>query len=105
MSSPPPPRPPRRRRRRPSPSPMTWPPAGARAGAGGITAYARQLRAAGVDGTMDQLRARAFLDFTLGVNSFPPVSDPSADGQPSPHSSSAASTDPSTGAGQAPDSP
>jgi hypothetical protein len=76
------------------------PPADALAADQRITAYARQLRAAGLDGTMDQLRARAFLDFTLGVSSFPPVSDPSADG-----SRPASGPDPaSADGGQGPDS-
>ena len=34
-----------------------------------ITAWARQLRAAGLDGDMDVLRARAFLDILLGMDS------------------------------------
>jgi hypothetical protein len=59
------------------------PPADALAADQRITAYARELKAAGVEGTMDQLRARAFLDFTLGVSSFPPpASDPSPDDAP-----------------------
>ena len=65
------------------------PPADALAADQRITAYARDLRAAGVEGTMDQLRARAFLDFTLGVSSFPPPDGPSpvsTDSQPSPGS-------------------
>jgi Domain of unknown function (DUF222) len=36
-----------------------------------ITAWARQLRAAGLDGDMDQLRARAYLDLLLGKDSRP----------------------------------
>ncbi len=34
-----------------------------------ITAWARQLRAAGLDGDMDVLRARAFMDILLGMDS------------------------------------
>ncbi len=34
-----------------------------------ITAWARELRAAGLDGDMDVLRARAFLDILLGMDS------------------------------------
>jgi Domain of unknown function (DUF222) len=34
-----------------------------------ITAWARQLRAAGLDGDMDVLRARAYLDLLLGMDS------------------------------------
>jgi hypothetical protein len=47
------------------------PPADALAADQRITAYARELKAAGLDGTMDQLRARAFLDLALGVDSRP----------------------------------
>ena len=47
------------------------PPAEALAADQRITAYARELRAAGLKGTMDQLRARAFLDLALGVDSRP----------------------------------
>ena len=47
------------------------PPAEALAADQRITAYAKELRAAGLDGTLDQLRARAFLDLTLGVRSHP----------------------------------
>jgi len=47
------------------------PPADALAADQRITAYARELKAAGLDGTLDQLRARAFLDLTLGVRSHP----------------------------------
>ena len=36
-----------------------------------ITAWARQLRAAGLDGDMDVLRARAYLDLLLGKDSRP----------------------------------
>ncbi len=48
------------------------PPAEALAADQRITAYARDLKAAGLDGTMDQLRARAFLDLALGICSRPP---------------------------------
>ena len=48
------------------------PPAEALAADQRITAYARELKAAGLDGTMDQLRARAFLDLALGICSRPP---------------------------------
>ncbi len=47
------------------------PPADALAADQRITAYARELKAAGLDGTMDQLRARAFLDLALGICSRP----------------------------------
>ncbi len=36
-----------------------------------ITAWAKELRAAGLDGDMDVLRARAYLDILLGVDSRP----------------------------------
>jgi Domain of unknown function (DUF222) len=81
------------------------PPAEALAAGQHITAYARELKAAGLDGTMDQLRARAFLDLTLGVSSFPrPASPaPAADRGPAPSSSSsdlATSPDPDHSSGQ-----
>ena len=37
-----------------------------------ISARARDLRSAGVTGTLDELRARAYLDFLLGRDSMPP---------------------------------
>jgi hypothetical protein len=52
------------------------PPADALAADQRITGYARELKAAGLDGTMDQLRARAFLDLTLGVDSRPAGAEP-----------------------------
>ena len=60
------------------------PPAEALAADQRITAYARELKAAGLDGTMDQLRARAFLDLALGICSrpmSPPRHDTRAAGQ------------------------
>jgi Domain of unknown function (DUF222) len=47
------------------------PPAGALAADEQITARARELRTAGLEGDMDQLRARAFLDLLLGTDSRP----------------------------------
>ena len=44
-----------------------------------VTAWARQLRQAGLEGDMDQLRARAFMDLLLGTDSRPPGQQP---GQP-----------------------
>ena len=41
-----------------------------------VTAWARQLRQAGLDGDMDQLRARAFMDLLLGTDSRPLGSSP-----------------------------
>ncbi len=43
-----------------------------------ITWWARQLNKAGLDGDMDQLRARAFLDIVLGQDSRPPGQGQSA---------------------------
>ena len=36
-----------------------------------VTAWAKELRKAGLDGNMDQLRARAFMDILLGIDSRP----------------------------------
>ena len=41
-----------------------------------VTAWARELRKAGVDGGIDVLRARAYLDLLLGTDSRPLGSDP-----------------------------
>ena len=54
-----------------------------------ITAWAQQLRNAGLEGGMDELRARAFLDLLLGQDSRPrpaggPQSAGSQPGQPGP---------------------
>jgi len=46
-----------------------------------VTAWAKELRKAGLDGTMDQLRARAYLDILLGIDSRPLGTGP--DGTPS----------------------
>jgi hypothetical protein len=43
-----------------------------------ITAWAKELRRAGLDGGMDQLRARAYLDLLLGKDSRPRPADPAA---------------------------
>ena len=48
------------------------PPAAVLAAGQRITWWARQLRAAGLDGDMDQLRARAYLDLLTGTDSRPP---------------------------------
>ena len=46
-----------------------------------ISARARDLRSAGVTGTLDELRARAYLDFLLGRDSMPPPAQrPARDG-------------------------
>ena len=47
------------------------PPAEALAADEQITARAKELRTAGLEGDMDQLRARAFLDLLLGTDSRP----------------------------------
>jgi hypothetical protein len=46
-----------------------------------ITAWARALKAAGLEGSMDELRARAYLDILLGKDSrpAPPAADSGAD--------------------------
>ena len=53
-----------------------------------ITAWAHELKKAGLDGGMDQLRARAYLDLLLGKDSRPRPADPQpgAPGQDSPGS-------------------
>jgi hypothetical protein len=64
-----------------------------------VTAWARQLRQAGLDGTMDQLRARAYLDLLLGTDSRPPADLPDAaqaqdgDGTPGQDNDGGASPD------------
>ena len=45
-----------------------------------VTGWARQLRQAGLDGDMDQLRARAFMDLLLGTDSRPLASSPDGRG-------------------------
>jgi hypothetical protein len=54
------------------------PPAEALAADEQITARARELRTAGLDGDMDQLRARAYLDLLLGTDSRPREGEPGA---------------------------
>jgi hypothetical protein len=46
-----------------------------------VTWWAGQLRHAGLEGDMDQLRARAYLDILLGVDSRPPAPGPDGDGR------------------------
>ena len=55
------------------------PPAEALAADEQITARARELRKAGLEGDMDQLRARAYLDLLLGIDSRPREGEPGAD--------------------------
>ena len=45
-----------------------------------VTAWARQLKQAGLEGTMDELRARAYLDILLGIDSRPQGSRPDSPG-------------------------
>ena len=47
-----------------------------------VTAWATELRKAGLDGGMDALRARAYLDILLGMDSRPPGSRTDGTGQP-----------------------
>jgi hypothetical protein len=49
-----------------------------------ITAWARELKAAGLDGGMDALRARALLDLLLGKDSRPRQDGQDQDGTPAP---------------------
>ena len=49
-----------------------------------ITAWARQLRAAGLDGDLDVLRARAYLDLLLGIDSRPSQDASGEPGGPGP---------------------
>jgi len=47
-----------------------------------ITAWARQLKAAGLEGSMDELRARAYLDILLGKDSRPDQGTRARGGKP-----------------------
>ena len=47
-----------------------------------VTAWAKELRKAGIEGGMDALRARAYLDILLGVDSRPPGGRTDATRQP-----------------------
>ena len=47
-----------------------------------VTAWAKELRKAGLDGGMDALRARAYLDILLGMDSRPLGSRPDGTGEP-----------------------
>ncbi len=58
-----------------------------------VTWWARQLRKAGLDGTMDELRARAYLDLLLGMDSRPAGNSSTAPGPgPGGHGERAGST-------------
>ncbi len=72
-----------------------------------ISARARELKSAGLAGTMDELRARAYLDFLLGRTGLPQpgTSDPGA-GQPAESTAAPGRPDVSpAGAGAGPDRP
>jgi hypothetical protein len=60
------------------------PPAEALAADEQITARARELKAAGLEGDMDQLRARAYLDLLLGTDSRPGPGQPGMAGSTPP---------------------
>jgi hypothetical protein len=60
------------------------PPAEALAADEQITARARELRSAGLEGDMDQLRARAYLDLLLGQDSRPRPDGAGTAAQPAP---------------------
>ena len=47
-----------------------------------VTAWAKQLRTAGLDGDLDQLRARAFMDLLLGTDSRPLAGSPDGTHRP-----------------------
>ena len=49
-----------------------------------ITAWAHELRQAGLEGSMDELRARAYLDLLLGKDSRPRAEDGTAQGGVTP---------------------
>ena len=54
-----------------------------------ITAWARALKRAGLDGSMDELRARAYLDLLLGVDSRPGQDAPGGEDNAGPYASAA----------------
>ena len=72
-----------------------------------ITWWARQLRKAGLDGGMDLLRARAFLDILLGIDSRPldarTSNDPSHDSKSHQGSGPGHDAKPGHGGGSGPD--
>jgi hypothetical protein len=49
-----------------------------------ISAWARELKKAGLDGSMDELRARAYLDILLGQDSRPRQDGPGGGGPGTP---------------------
>lgn len=69
-----------------------------------ITAWARELKAAGLNATMDELRARAFLDFLLGADSRPgpyPGQEPCPGQEPDVEPRTATTHQPEFGPGRA----
>jgi hypothetical protein len=72
-----------------------------------VTAWAKELKQAGLDGDMDQLRARAYLDILLGIDSRPAGRE--ADGQStdgrSPRGGGSGPSDPAEPRGPAPVGP
>src|ERR1700723_4601213 len=60
------------------------PPAQALAADQRVTAWAGELRKAGLDGGIDALRARAYLDILLGMDSPAPGARPGGTRQPQP---------------------
>jgi len=68
-----------------------------------VNAWARELKRAALTGTMDELRARAFLDICLGQDSRPDsAADPAARQDPAPDGSPAPAPDPAPGSDPAP---
>ena len=59
-----------------------------------VTAWAQELRKAGLDGSLDQLRAKAFLDLLLGTDSRPPASRPDSTRTPASEHAPASEHDP-----------
>jgi hypothetical protein len=67
-----------------------------------VTAWAKELRKAGLDGGMDALRARAYLDILLGTDSRPPASAHAPDSTRTPDSGHAPDSGPASGGGHGP---
>ena len=67
-----------------------------------ITTTALELKAAGLTGTMDQLRARAYLDALLGQDSRPTTPQPASADTASPQTASPDTPGPETAAGRLP---
>src|ERR1700722_17120043 len=65
-----------------------------------VTAWAKELRKAGLDGDMDVLRARAFLDILLGMDSRPPGTKPDGSQAQAPGPAAGAGAGPGGAAGR-----